>query len=381
METNMLSVCRKCGAELPESALYCPMCGKPVNYKPTPRKRGNGQGTVIKRGKTYTAIVNAATFTDGDRLVRKRVSKGGFRTRREALEYIPVLKSQSEGTGNVDCGMTLMELYEKWKSQHENDVSKSTMNCYKAAWKYYDGIKLYKVRNIKTSTLQECLDKCGKGRRTQENMKAIGTMLFRMAMSNDVVNKNYAEALIPRGDKQDPRQPFSDAELQKMWDAVQDQKYDFRSNHIDLVLILCYTGFRLEELLGLRMEDYHEKEDWSYFVGGLKTNAGRNRIVGISPKILPLVKRHFKVGFIFSENGKKISAKKFRDEYYYPALFAVGIEKKVPHCCRHTFATLMKDIDGSDRDKMAMIGHASISQTMEYTHANLDGLKKITQSL
>lgn len=371
--------CKRCGSQMPEDALYCPYCGKAINPQPTARKRGNGQGTAFKRGKTWTAVINVATYHDGEKLKRKRVSKGGFKTKKEALEYIPTLQERVEC--HIDSDMTLIELYKMWHDQHENDVVRSTMDCYRAAWKYFKPIELYKVRNIKTSMLQKCLDDSGKGKRTQENMKSLATMLFRMAMSNDIVGKNYAEGLIPRGEKQEPRQPFTEVELKKMWEIVKKPKYDASKNHIDLVLILCYTGFRVEELLNLKREDYYEDKDWAYFVGGSKTDAGRDRIVGISPKILPLVRKHLKDGYVFSPDGKKLSAKKFREEYYYPTLLAAGIEKKVPHCCRHTFATLMKDSASSDKDKMAMIGHSSMTMTMEYTHANLDGLKKLTNEL
>ena len=37
-----------------------------------------------------------------------------------------------------------------------------------------------------------------------------------------------------------------------------------------------------------------------------------------------------------------------------------------PHSCRHTFATLMKNVTASDVDKMAIIGHASERQLHEY---------------
>ena len=374
-------ICRKCKKDVPDG-IFCCQCGaSQTPKKRSKRSRGNGQGTVIKRGKTYTAVYNAVTYRDGVKVVRKRRTKGGFATKADAWDYMPTLKAAVDGTGSVNQDMTMLELYNQWKDQHENDVTHITMNCYKAAWKYYADIQYYKVRNVKTATLQECLDQCGKGKRTQENMKALGTMLFRQAMSNDLVDKNYAEGLKPRGEKQEPRQPFTDLELQKMWHILEQPDYDYKTNHIDLVLILCYTGFRIEELLNLKDTDYYEEKDWSYFVGGLKTDAGRNRVVGISPKILPLVKRHLKTGYIFSSNGKKISAATFRDKYYYPALADAGIERKVPHCCRHTFATLMKNIDVADKDKMAMIGHSALSMTMEYTHADLDGLKKIAVSL
>ena len=69
---------------------------------------------------------------------------------------------------------------------------------------------------LKTAALQACLDACPKGRRTQENMKALGTMLFRYAMCDDVVSKNYAELLRVGGETQAGREPFTDEELEKI---------------------------------------------------------------------------------------------------------------------------------------------------------------------
>ena len=375
----MTTTCKRCGSNLPENALYCPFCGRGINIPPTPKKRGNGQGTAIKRGKTWTAIANVATYWEDGRLKRKRVSKGGFKTKKEALEFIPTLMKG----GLIQSDLTMIELYRMWHDQHENDVSKSTMDCYRAAWKFFEPVYYLKVRDVKTSLLQKCLDESEKGKRTQENMKTLATMLFRMAMQNDIVDKNYADGLKPRGEKQEPRQPFTREELDKMFNIVINDHFDYIKSHLDYVVILCYTGFRVEEFLNLKRSDFYEDGDWAYFVGGSKTEAGRDRIVGISPRILPIVRRHLqnpKCDFIFDDNGKKLSAKKFR-QLYYEALDLADIERRVPHCCRHTFATLMKDVNAPDKDKMEMIGHSSMSMTMEYTHADMDGLKKITNSL
>lgn len=153
---------------------------------------------------------------------------------------------------------------------------------------------------------------------------------------------------------------------------------------IELVLILCYTGFRLEEFLQLRDTDLHYDEivKGYYFIGGEKAEAGISRIVAVSPKILPYVQSWLKPGYIFSEDGsRKVQQKEFRNEWYYPALDAAGIRRLVPHCCRHTFATLMKEVDAPDADKAAMIGHTKIDMTYKYTHTDVKSSSNIAQKI
>ena len=78
-------LCIKCHREVPDGP-YCLKCGASQTPKQrSGRKRGNGQGTVIKRGKTFTAIATTGRYTTPDgktHLIRK--SQGGFATKSEA---------------------------------------------------------------------------------------------------------------------------------------------------------------------------------------------------------------------------------------------------------------------------------------------------------
>ena len=49
-----------------------------------------------------------------------------------------------------------------------------------------------------------------------------------------------------------------------------------------------------------------------------------------------------------------------------------------PHSCRHTFATLMKRVDGADKDKLELIGHTSNEMLRHYQDVSLKDLRKIT---
>lgn len=341
------------------------------------KSRGNSTGSVYKLPNgTWCAAVTLGyqEMPDGSRKRRTR-KKSGFKTKREAQEYIPQLRVTPAG---VNPDITFQRLYTEWSTYHSQTVSHATMNCYAAAYQYFKPVWFAKMRDLKTAALQTCLDACPKGKRTQENMKALGTMLYRYAMRDDVVTKNYAELLRVGGEKQQTREPFTSDELEKMRKAVGTVP------KVELVLILCYTGFRLEEFLQLRDEDLHYDEiiQGYYFVGGEKTDAGTDRIVAISPKILPYVQAWLKPGYIFSDDGtRKLQQKKFRNDWYYPALEAAGVRRLVPHCCRHTFATLMKEVDAPDSDKAAMIGHTKIDMTYKYTHTDVRSASNIAKQI
>ena len=58
-----------------------------------------------------------------------------------------------------------------------------------------------------------------------------------------------------------------------------------------------------------------------------------------------------------------------------------GRHKLSPHTCRHTFATLMKNVDAAEKDKMELIGHASAEMLRYYQDVDLEDLRAITNSL
>ena len=113
----------------------------------------------------------------------------------------------------------------------------------------------------------------------------------------------------------------------------------------------------------------------------------------ISPKIQPIIDRLTRdkiAGTLFCDkNGLTFKYKQFRDVAFYPVLAAVGIEnpmekgrhKYSPHTCRHTFATLMKNIQAAEKDKMELIGHASPEMLRYYQDIRLDDLRKITDAI
>ena len=69
------------------------------------------------------------------------------------------------------------------------------------------------------------------------------------------------------------------------------------------------------------------------------------------------------------------------DDYRIASVEKAGLPRLVPHCCRHTFSTLLKDVDGNKLDKMRIVGHSDEKTSNHYTHSQLAELSKITDQL
>lgn len=374
-------VCPKCKMDIPENSLFCLYCGKKLhpNNKPAhkPKQRGNGQGCVYKlpNGK-YRAVVTLAYKTVDGKTKRIEKTRSDFVRKKDALDYLPQLRRQAKP---VDTSITFKALYDLWIPTHE--ACKSTIGGYKAACNYYEPLFYIRFSDLGIDDFQECVDDCPRGKRTRHNMKVLITLLYKYAIPRGYAPEkvNYGEYLKEGSGSEGIREAFTKEEIERIHSA-----YLQGVPWADYVYAMIYTGFRPHEFLTLDIRKYNREE--RAFVGGGKTKAGTNRLVTVSPKIQPIVDRLIAErisGPIFCDlNGKEIPLRKFREEYFASALKAAGITRKLtPYCCRHTFATLMKNIIADDRDKLELMGHTSTEMLRHYQHINYEDLRKITDKI
>ena len=62
-------------------------------------------------------------------------------------------------------------------------------------------------------------------------------------------------------------------------------------------------------------------------------------------------------------------------------LDGVKRRKYTPHSARHTFASLMKNVQAPDKDKLALIGHTSTEMLRHYQDTDLEGLRRIINAM
>lgn len=309
-------------------------------------------------------------WTDDGRQIRRVI--GYFEEEKDCRDALDKHRFDPIGP---KADVTFGELYREWsENKYAEGIGRDTINSYKAAWKYLSRYKNVKVVDLRTAHLQSVINACRKAnlsRSTMEKIRVTAVLLFKYAIENDIVNKNYAEFIkLPKAEKTE-KERFTDLEIQQLLKAAPGNEW------VGTVLILIYTGMRISEMLSLTK--FNVDMENGIITGGIKTEAGKNRVIPIHPKIMRYVRHWYdKDGeaLICDNRGKRLLPKRYREKLYYPALKTAGVRQLTPHACRHTFGSMMADAGVDPVHIQKIIGHADYRTTANtYTHLEIETLK------
>jgi integrase len=328
-------------------------------------KRANGQGSVykLKNGHWRAAVTLGYKIDENGKKKRIVKTKTGFTKKSDALAYLAELKKQPIG---VNMGITFKGLYELWSASHYERVSSDTSNGYKAAYKHCENLYNVPFVELKTADLQAVIDRCEKGRRTKADIKSLFTNMYKYAIENDYLNKNYAEYIKLPPKEKSKHDAFTTAERDALWQDYNDTHDLFTAQ----ILMMIYMGLRFGEFKTITKSNIHLKE--RYIIGGIKTNAGRNRTIPIAEIIYPLVEMNYYL------SGDKLLTVHEKVWYhnYRAVLQRAGCRLLDAHCCRHTCATALAEAGIAPAVIKAILGHEDYSTTLLYTHISKEELIK-----
>lgn len=332
----------------------------------------SGYGSVIKlkgnRRRPYQARITKGR-TDTGRIIYGTL--GYFPTQKEALS---ALEEYNKNPYDLEENkITFSQVFEKWSKNHFEKVSDSAIINYSNAYnKYCQSLYNMRFKDIRLNHLQGVIDDCGMAHPTRAVIKTLFNVLFKFAVSNDICDKNYAQFVdVGKREGKINRKPFTQDEIDKIF------KYVDKLEYLDTVLIMIYSGLRIGELLDIKINNVHLEE--RYMIGGLKTQAGIDRVIPINKKIEPFIRKYYeqnkdKEYLIINSLGRKMEYSNYRREKFDNAMEKLQMEHR-PHDARHTFATLMDNANANKLCIKRIMGHASPDITDRvYTHKEIADL-------
>ena len=347
-------LCKKCSREIPENSDFCCYCGKAQQEKPRKKRtRGNGFGTVYQRANGKWRAEVTVGWIDGKQMRRR---KDGFKTKKEALNYLDVLKRLTP-----EKPKTLYDVYAEWSPAHFESITPEKQKQYALAFDRVKPIWHLSMQSIIYRDLQKLVDQAPGQYYPKRDIKVVLSMVYTYAVKNGYCEKNIAEFIKLPTKKKPDKDAFSPEEIKKIWDAWY-QGVLFAG----YVLIMIYTGMRPGEIRTIKVENIHIEE--RYIVGGIKTEAGKNREIPISSCIVPIIKK------LIPNDGEKLfwNIKKYElNDQFNAFTESIGIRHLTPHCCRHTCATALQSENIPEAVVTSILGHSSIRSTETYTHIAL----------
>ena len=354
--------CVKCKSPLPEGANFCPSCGKRQTARPERKalKRANGMGSVYKlSGRRKRPWVAS----------RSRVIIGYYETKTAALEALE--RTQGKPL-NERYNLTFSEVYEEWKLEKFRDLTVKGVEQYENAYRHCVPLYDRKFRTIRVADCQAIIDtmaEAGLSHSSANKVKQLIGQMSKWAIREDIITKNPAPYLKLPENTAGEKEIFAPEEIETLWTNSGDIT-------VQLILILIYSGMRIGELF--TMERDHVDLEAGYMIGGSKTEAGKDRVIPINQKIKPFVQRLYDVSdgpLLIDGYAGPHTVNAFRQKKYYPALDRLGIPRRTPHACRHTFASMMVSAGVRPEVLQKILGHASYTTTADvYVHQDLTTL-------
>lgn len=278
---------------------------------------------------------------------QKYYTIGYYATRKEALAALSAFQGIPDETVP-----TFAEMYVRWLET--KSLSAGSLKKYKSLRQRLAPLDDHPADQLTV----EGLDSFFKSLDCPDSMRHGSAMLCQQVLKYAYKKGWLASDLAARMDHyaqpkaQIQRKVFTPEEVAALWRSS--------SRYAAPALIGLYGGWRPEEVLTLTPGQIDLQD--GTITAGVKTEAGKGRVVPIHSAILPLVTELCRdagpVLFPFSYNA------------YHGFIKKLG---HLPHDTRHTFATVAKDAGMDPTIRKKLLGHAVTDITESvYTHATAD---------
>ena len=272
--------------------------------------------------------------------------------------------------------MTFAEVYQRWHAEKQREISASMDGNYQLAFRQCSQLHDLPIRKILRSDYQAAiiaLEMKGLSKSSCNKLRMLFGQLGRWAMEEGITLTNPAENLTTVAKQKHTREIFTEHDIEAI------KASGLPAADIALILISC--GCRPGELFSVPLVNCRP----DHFIGGSKTEAGKNRVIPIGPDGLQAYQRMranaISMGatlLVEGYDGNK-TGQNFAKRDWRVLMEAIGREGMTPYSCRHTFITraIRSGVDLPTLE--AIVGHVDRETTKIYTHLHADDLVSAVQ--
>lgn len=323
------------------------------------KRRGNGEGTVEKVGSHNYKAIAVVGWKDEKHPIRR--TKSGFRTAREAREYISVLKGERPKTRCIE---------DYWDTiwTEVSRMNDGTQRKYRLAHERIGSVALLPIDTLKIEQLNALV--CDLTKNSAHSVQNLLSKAFQLAMAEQVCSVNLALFMtLPTESAHTEKMPFAKGEIDVLWSAWHEEK----ERVLGCVLLQLHTGMMTGEICSCKVENCN-LADRTITGIGMKTEKRKSAPIVVPSVALPILEwlcSHADQGFLLGMTDKqyRVAFKKL--------MARLGLSTDhTPYDCRHTTATLLQN-RLEPNALTEVMRHSDLTMTQHYKHRKTEELLEL----
>ena len=364
-------------------------------------KRGKGEGSVhrLPSGSWQSQVMDG--YTDEG---KRHIVSFTAPTRAEALarmrEYL--LHKQEASEKEAREIPLFSEYAHRWYEAYRTQVEESTYANYRYTLKLlnnaFGDLPIDKVKTAEVNQFVNDLATKGYSSSQINKCRSMLIQILDVAEADDLVIKNYARRAfrttkqLNKSQKAHVKDAFTAEEVEILLHQLPNT---LLGNSIRLMLV---SGLRLQELLALTPEDIAEDGSLIQVSKAVKMVNGIPKLGSpksfTSRRVIPIAPKYRSIPRWLRENGGQAflwcaprqesllyATGAIRRKYYQLLEHYPNVRRLSPHCCRHTYVTLLQR-QGVPLETIACLtGHTDIKTTRDYLHISRDTLEQAVAAL
>ena len=312
-------------------------------------------GSVYQHSGKWRAQITSYSYVDGKgKMHRKRVTRDGFRTRKEATQYLETLRESEKRKVP-----RLIDLYSLYEANDMQKLSADKQRAYKKARERLEPVIGRTIDSLTTIDLQKVVNENADSYYTRRDMKVLLSHLYRAACVNGFVSANLAQFITLPELVEKEAVPFTSDEVQTMWTAFANG-----DTFVGFLLLMVYSGMMPGELFSIR-KDKIDFDRCEIYGAGRKTKTRKDAPIVFASSVKPVLQ-----SLCALYDGDKLypyHETRFYDDYHETTK-RIGIRDLPPYSCRHTTGTEAAKLNLSASTIQKIMRHAKITTSQRYIH-------------